>query len=84
MLSLVMYSNCFEQNISKQQVVINLSAMLLLQVLLCLLLFITVSLHYKINNDYVYTWCNICSAWFLDIRISSCFNLVLETVVIND
>ena len=54
MLSLVMYSNCFEQNVLKQQVVINLSAMLLLKVLLCLLLFITVSLYYKINNDYIH------------------------------
>ena len=27
--------------------------------------------HYTINNDYM--WYNVCSAWFLDIRISACF-----------
>ena len=28
--------------------------------------------HYTINNDY--TRYNICSTWFLDIRISPCFS----------
>ena len=37
---------------------------------LCLALFNTISLHYKINNDY--RLCYICSGWFLDIRISTC------------
>ena len=53
MWSLVMYSNCFEWNLSKEQTLIDLSAtMLLLKVHLCLLLFITVSLDY--NNDCIH------------------------------
>ena len=47
MWSYVMYSNCFECNLLKEQMVINLSAMLLLKVRLCLILFITVLLNYK-------------------------------------
>ena len=43
----------------------------LLRYVLCLVLFNTVSLHYIIYNDY--TWYYICSAWFLDIIISTCF-----------
>ena len=45
--SLVTYSNCFQWNLSKEQMVINFSAMLSLKVCLCLIPFITVSLHYK-------------------------------------
>ena len=49
MWSLVTYSKCFKWNCSKEQMVINLSAMLLLKVRLCLILCIYVS-----NNDYVH------------------------------
>ena len=37
---------------------------------LCLVLFNTVSLHYNISSDYI--WYFDYSAWFLDIRISTC------------
>ena len=46
MWPLVMYSNCLEWNLLKEQMV-NLSAMLLVKVHLYLILYITVSLHYK-------------------------------------
>ena len=46
MWPLVMYSNCIEWNLSKEQMVINLYAMLLLEA--CLLLY-----HYTISNDYI-------------------------------
>ena len=42
---LVMYSNFFVHNLLKKHTVITLSAMLLLKVCLCLILFITVSLY---------------------------------------
>ena len=48
--------------------VINLSAMLLLKVSLYLILFVTVPLHYI---DYIRTWYDICSIWFLDIKMST-------------
>ena len=54
MWPLVTYCNCFEKNILKEQVVINLYAMVLLKVSLCLILFITVLLCNKINNDYIH------------------------------
>ena len=44
---LVTYSNCLAWNLSKEQTIINLSAMILLKVFLYLILFITVSWHYK-------------------------------------
>ena len=47
MWHLVMYSNCFQWNLLKEQIVINLSAMLLLKVPLYLILFTSVSLHNK-------------------------------------
>ena len=43
---LVAYSNCLEYNFLKEQMVINLSAMLLLKVSLYVILFVTVPLHY--------------------------------------
>ena len=46
MWPLVMYSNCVEWNLSKEQMVINLYAMLLLEA--CVLLY-----HYTISNDYI-------------------------------
>ena len=49
MLFLVTYSNCFEWNLLKEQTVINLSAMLLLKVHLCLLLH-----RYTLNNNYIH------------------------------
>ena len=52
MWSLVMYSNYLGWNLAIKQMVVNFSAMLLLKVHLCLILFITVSLH--INNGYIY------------------------------
>ena len=48
MWSLVMYSNCFEWNLLKEQMVINLSVILLLLVHMGLILWITISLYYKI------------------------------------
>ena len=53
MWSLVMYSNCLEWDLSKEETVINLSAILLLTVPLHLILFITVSLqqHYKCDQN---------------------------------
>ena len=50
-----MYSNCFEWNLSKEQTVVNLFAMLLLKVCLCLTVFITVSLHYRYYLKYTNT-----------------------------
>ena len=64
MWSLVTYSTYFE---------IYCTTVESAKVCLCLVLFNTVIINtiiYKImiiNNDY--TWYNICSAWFLDIRI---------------
>ena len=48
MLRLVMYSNCFQWNLLKEQMIINLSAMLLLKVPLYLILFTSESLR---NNQ---------------------------------
>ena len=55
MWSLVLYSNCFKKSLLKKQMIVNLSAVLLIKVCLCLILFITVSLHYK-NNDFIHTY----------------------------
>ena len=47
MWSLVTYSKCFDYNLLKEQIIINLSAILLLKVRLSLPLFITVSFYYE-------------------------------------
>ena len=55
----------------KEQMVINLSAMLLLKVRLYSVLFILLY-HYTIINYYgVYAWYNICKAWLFDSRLST-------------
>ena len=64
-----MYSNCLEWNLLKEQMVINLFAMLLLEVHLYLILFILLY-HYPIDNDYMRVY--VYSAWCLDIRLSTC------------
>ena len=50
MWCLVMHSNCLEWNLSKEQMVINLFALLLLKVCLYLILLY----HNTINNDYIH------------------------------
>ena len=47
---LVMYSNCLEWNVSEEQTIINLFAILLLKVHLYLILLY----HDNINNDYIH------------------------------
>ena len=47
---LIMYSNCLEWNLSKEQMVINLSVVLLVKVHLCLLLCIVILR----TNDYIH------------------------------
>ena len=49
MLSLVTCFNCLECNLSKEQMVIKLFAILLLKVCYCLILY-----HYTINIDYIH------------------------------
>ena len=41
---------------------------------ICLILY-----HYTINNNY--TWCYICSAWFLDIIISTCQQFIFYSLI---
>ena len=43
-----------------------------LRYVLCVILY-----HYTVNNDY--TWYYICSAWFLDIIISTCSEIKLTS-----
>ena len=47
-----------------------------LKVCLCLMLY-----HYTINNDH--TWYNICIAWFLNIRTSTCFYTILPSTILS-
>ena len=47
-----------------------------LRCVLCVILF-----YYTINNDY--TWYYICSAWFLDIIISTCFTATVISQVMR-
>ena len=71
MWPLVMFSNCFKI------VFTTLSN----QTRLRYVYFITVILilyHYTIRNGY--TRQNICSAWFLDIRISTCFLILIINI----
>ena len=38
--------------------------------------------HWSLIHDNLYTWClryNICSTWFIDIKISTCLNLKEKT-----
>ena len=49
---------------------------LCLSVRMYVYVYMSVLYHYTINKDY--TWYYICSAWFLDIIISTCFCLATE------
>ena len=78
MWSLVMYSNYFEWN--------NVS---FCQGLFVFNILFIILYHYTTNDNF--TWYNICKAWFLDIRISTCsvhnhlvqvIMLLLSTVII--
>ena len=62
--SLVTYSNCFV--IFYRLMLHSFNIKVCFYVQFCLLLY-----HYTINNDY--TWCYICSTWYLDNRILTCF-----------
>ena len=53
MWSLVMYSNCFEYNLSKEQMIINLSAIYCYKRYVCFQSCL-LPYHYTINNNYIH------------------------------